>query len=84
MRTLNWPVVKSFSFGLPKNKMFLWLWGTISAMPPQPPVRCNQTRCINLYNSYGANVPNVTYTTNVAYAISPKQYLKLKVVHQIS
>lgn len=72
-----------------------WFWGSISAMPPQPPVLCNQTSCI-LYNSYGAwgdrklcHVPNVTYPTTEeelrsAVAYANRNNLKLKVATKFS
>ncbi|XP_059658010.1 L-gulonolactone oxidase 3 [Cornus florida] len=73
----------------------LHLATTIHAMPPPPPVQCNQTGC-NLSNSYGVwgdrkecHVPNITYPTTQtellsAIANANKNKLKVKVVTKFS
>ncbi|KAJ4835804.1 L-gulonolactone oxidase 3 [Turnera subulata] len=80
--------------------LHLLLWGpaplmTVHAMPPQPPVQCNDSGCI-LYNSYGAwndrkdcHVTNVTYPSTeeelrLAVAHANQNRLKVKVVSRFS
>ncbi|EEF45895.1 L-gulonolactone oxidase 3 [Ricinus communis] len=67
----------------------------VRAMPPPPPIRCNDAGCI-LYNSYGAwndrkecHVLNVTYPATEeelrrAVAYANKNKLKIKVVSKFS
>ncbi|KAF2282615.1 hypothetical protein GH714_043738 [Hevea brasiliensis] len=75
------------------------LWGltpiAVLAMPPPPPIRCNDSGC-TLYNSYGAwndrkacNVPNVSYPSSeeelrLAVAYASRNKLKVKVVSGFS
>ncbi|KAF2286965.1 hypothetical protein GH714_036363 [Hevea brasiliensis] len=75
------------------------LWGltpiAVLAMPPPPPIRCNDSGC-TLYNSYGAwndrkacNVPNVSYPSSeeelrLAVAYANRNKLKVKVVSGFS
>ncbi|XP_050214803.1 L-gulonolactone oxidase 3 [Mercurialis annua] len=68
---------------------------TTVAMPPQPPVRCNDGGCA-LYNSYGVwndrkecHIPNVTYPSTeeelrLAVAYANRKKLKIKVVSRFS
>ncbi|XP_057466640.1 L-gulonolactone oxidase 3 [Actinidia eriantha] len=67
----------------------------LEAMPPPPPVQCNQTGC-TLYNSYGVwpdrtpcSVPTTLYPTTeeellLAVATAAKNNLKVKVVTKFS
>ncbi|CAK9136394.1 unnamed protein product [Ilex paraguariensis] len=79
--------------------LILTIWSstfpTIHAMPPMPPVRCNDTGCI-LYNSYGVwgdrkdcHVPSIISPTTeeelrLAVANANKNKLKVKVVSKFS
>lgn len=79
--------------------LHLFTWSstlvTIWAMPPPPPVQCNQTGC-TLYNAYGAwgdrkdcHVSNVTYPTTeeelrLAIAYANRNKLQVKVVSKFS